>query len=69
MSSTDAEHTAFVSDYGATELRNIKFIIQSHFMGSHFVNIEKVDILCSPFEVVDKLTRTVALFQNKGIVK
>lgn len=55
MPATNAENSTFISYYGATELRDIKFILESHFRWHLFVDIKEVDILSAPLKVVHEL--------------
>jgi hypothetical protein len=69
MSTSDTKYSSFISHYGPAEFWNIEFVFQLDLVRGLLINIEEVNILCSPFEVVHKLAGTVAFFQDKRVLK
>jgi len=69
MSSANAEDTSLVSDHGATELGDAEGVTKGYLVRNHLLDVEEVDRLAAPLEVVNKLVRRVALLQNKSVVK
>ncbi len=69
MSSSNAEDSSLISDYGPAELRNVEIILQKNLMRQHLVYIVEVDVLSSPFKVVDEFARAVTFLQDEGVLE
>ena len=57
MPSANAEHPSFVCHDGSTELWDTESVVQADFVGDILFNVEKVDRLGAPLEVVHELVR------------
>jgi len=66
---TDAEDAALVSHDRAAELRDAEGVVKADLMRDILLNVEKVDRLAAPFEVVHEFVRRVTLLQNKSVVE
>ena len=69
MSPTNAENSTFICDNGAAELGNAEGVAEGDFVRYVLLNVEEVDRLASPFEIVDEFVRRVALLQNECVVE
>jgi hypothetical protein len=54
VSSTNTEDSSLISDHGATELGYVEVILEVDFVGRLFLNIKEVNVLGTPFKVMDK---------------
>lgn len=69
MSASDTEDSAFVGDYCAAKLGNVKGVAQTNLLRNHLFNIKEMNGFAAPLEVMHELMGWVTLFQNKSIVK
>lgn len=69
VASSDAENSAFISDYCTTEFRNAEGVVEGDLVGNHFVDVIKVDRLAAPLEIVHELVRGVALLKDERVVQ
>ena len=65
----NAEHFSFIGYERSAEFWNQEVIVEKNFVASALVDIVKVNVLGAPFEVMYIFPGTVALLQNKRIVK
>ena len=69
MAATYAEDSTFISDDSTTELRNAERIVKGHLVRDVLLDIEEMNRLAAPFEVVNKFVGRVALLENKCVVQ
>ena len=69
MATSDAEDTTLISYHRATKLRNAERVVESHFVRDILFNVEEMDRLAAPFEVVHELVGRVALLQNESVMQ
>ena len=69
VTTSDAENLSFVGNKGSAEFWNNELVIEANFLARVLIHIVEVNILGSPFEVVDKLAGAVALLENEGVME
>lgn len=69
MPASDTEDPSFIGDDGPAELRNVEGVAEADLVRNHLVNVEKVDRLAAPFEIVHELMRGVTLLQDESVVE
>jgi hypothetical protein len=55
MSASDTEDSAFVSDYRAAKLGNVKGVAQTNLLRNHLFNIKEMNGFAAPLEVMHEL--------------